>query len=65
MGLEAGAMPQAEIVSISAVAGPIEAKLGVGIDTGVRVSHTKIEAKFLGTGFSIGSTWAILLLGSV
>ncbi|KAG7324748.1 hypothetical protein KOW79_011064 [Hemibagrus wyckioides] len=34
MGLEAGAMAQAEIASVSAVAGPIEAKLGLGIDTG-------------------------------
>ncbi|KAK3559127.1 hypothetical protein QTP86_005036 [Hemibagrus guttatus] len=62
-GLEAGAMAVAELGSVSAVAGPIEARLGLAIDTGVSVSPTKIEAKFLGSGVSIGTAMGISLFG--
>ncbi|KAK2866763.1 hypothetical protein Q7C36_002819 [Tachysurus vachellii] len=57
-------MAAAELGSVSAVAGPVEAKLGLGIDTGVSVGPTKIEAKILGTGVTLGSTMGISLFGS-
>ncbi|GAA6092349.1 uncharacterized protein LOC124388511 isoform X1 [Tachysurus ichikawai] len=57
VGLDAGAMAAAELGSVSAVAGPVQAKLGLGIDTGVSVGLTGIEAKFLGTGVTLGTPW--------
>ncbi|KAI5103679.1 hypothetical protein C0J45_7260, partial [Silurus meridionalis] len=63
-GLEAGAMLQAELASIAAAAGPVEAKLGLGIDTGVTIGPTKVELKFLGTGVTLGSTIGVSLFGS-
>uniref|UniRef100_A0A3B4CP53 Uncharacterized protein n=1 Tax=Pygocentrus nattereri TaxID=42514 RepID=A0A3B4CP53_PYGNA len=61
---EAGAMARAEVGGASASAGPVEAKLGLGVDTGVKISPTKIEAKVLGTGVTLGSTMGISLFGS-
>ncbi|KAF7705696.1 hypothetical protein HF521_020982 [Silurus meridionalis] len=42
-GLEAGAMAHAELGSVSAVAGPAKLKLGLGIDTGFKISPTKVK----------------------
>ncbi|KAG7324750.1 hypothetical protein KOW79_011066 [Hemibagrus wyckioides] len=61
---EFGAMAGAELGSVSAAAGPVEAKLGLGVDTGVKISSDKIEAKVLGTGVTFGSTIGISFLGS-
>lgn len=57
-------MAQAEVGSVSAAAGPVGVKLGLGVDTGVTVSPTKIEAKILGTGVTLGSEIGIALFGS-
>lgn len=62
--LEAGAMARAELGSVSAAAGPVKVKLGLGIDTGVKISPTKIKVKLLGTGLTFGSTMGISLFGS-
>ncbi|KAL6475744.1 hypothetical protein MHYP_G00167840 [Metynnis hypsauchen] len=62
--LEAGAMARAEVVSASASAGPVGVKVGLGVDTGVKVGPTKIEAKVLGTGFTFGSTMGVSLFGN-
>ncbi|MCI4384624.1 hypothetical protein PGIGA_G00040880, partial [Pangasianodon gigas] len=62
--LEARAMAQAELGSVSASAGPVEAKLGLGIDTGVKVNPGNVELKLLGTGLTLGSTMGISLFGS-
>ncbi|KAF4084716.1 hypothetical protein AMELA_G00109240 [Ameiurus melas] len=62
--LEAGAMARAEIGSVSAAAGPVNVKLGLGVDTGVRVSPTKVELKFLGTGVTLGEEMGISVLGN-
>ncbi|XP_048028875.1 uncharacterized protein LOC125256717 [Megalobrama amblycephala] len=59
-----GAMARAEIASASAKAGPVGAKLGLGFDTGASVGLGGVEAKFLGTGFSIGPKTGISVLGS-
>uniref|UniRef100_A0A3B4E8I2 Uncharacterized protein n=1 Tax=Pygocentrus nattereri TaxID=42514 RepID=A0A3B4E8I2_PYGNA len=61
---EAGAMARAEVGGASASAGPVGVKLGLGVDTGVKISPTMIEAKFLGTGLTLGSTIGISLFGS-
>ncbi|XP_067243166.1 uncharacterized protein [Chanodichthys erythropterus] len=58
------AMARAEIVSASAKAGPVGAKLGLGFDTGASAGLGGVEAKFLGTGFSIGPKTGISVLGS-
>ncbi|XP_077316752.1 uncharacterized protein LOC143936213 [Lithobates pipiens] len=63
-GLEVGAMARAELGSASASAGPFTAKLGLGLDTGVSAEPDYFEAKFLGTGFSIGSKTSISYVGS-
>uniref|UniRef100_A0A673NC57 Uncharacterized protein n=1 Tax=Sinocyclocheilus rhinocerous TaxID=307959 RepID=A0A673NC57_9TELE len=60
----AGAMARAEIASVSAKAGPVSAKLGLGFDTGVSAGLDGLEAKILGTGISIGPKTSISLLGS-
>ncbi|KAF4084726.1 hypothetical protein AMELA_G00109210 [Ameiurus melas] len=62
--LGAGAIARAEIGSVSAVAGPVSVKLGLGVDTGVTVSPTKVELKFLGTGLTLGEEMGISLLGN-
>ncbi|XP_046709167.1 uncharacterized protein LOC124388511 isoform X2 [Silurus meridionalis] len=63
-GLEAGAMAHAELGSVSAVAGPAKLKLGLGIDTGFKISPTKVKVKVLGTGVTIGSTMGFYFFGS-
>ncbi|KAL7856538.1 hypothetical protein SRHO_G00154370 [Serrasalmus rhombeus] len=61
---EAGAMARAEVGSASASAGPLGVKVGLGVDTGVKIGPTKIEAKFLGTGLTLGSTMGVSLFGN-
>ncbi|GAA6092350.1 legumain-like isoform X1 [Tachysurus ichikawai] len=62
VGLEARAMSAAELGSVSAVAGPMYVKLGLGI--GVSVGLTGIEIKILGTVVSLGTTIGMSLFGS-
>ncbi len=59
-----GAMARAELASVSAKAGPVSAKLGLGVDTGASIGLDGLEAKILGTGISIGPKTSISLLGS-
>ncbi|KAM5135277.1 uncharacterized protein ACMZJ9_017889 [Mantella aurantiaca] len=63
-GAEVDAMARAEIWSTSASVGPLKAKVGLGVDTGVSVNMNGMEARFLGTGFRVGSTSSISVLGS-
>uniref|UniRef100_A0A672SXN4 Uncharacterized protein n=1 Tax=Sinocyclocheilus grahami TaxID=75366 RepID=A0A672SXN4_SINGR len=58
------AMARAEVASASAKAGPVGVKVGLGFDTGASAGEDGVEAKFLGTGFSIGQKNSISLLGS-
>ncbi|CAM4572033.1 unnamed protein product [Leuciscus chuanchicus] len=60
----AGVMARAEVGSVSAKAGPVVAKLGLGVDTGASFGLGGLEAKFLGTGISIGPETSVSLLGS-
>lgn len=69
-GAEAGlvgvnAIVRAEVGSVSASAGPIKAKLGLGVDTGLSLGVDGLELKVLGTGVTVGSTTtSVSLLGS-
>ncbi|XP_056592811.1 uncharacterized protein LOC130411855 [Triplophysa dalaica] len=58
------AMARAEITSVSARAGPVGVKLGLGVDTGASIGLGGVEAKFLGTGISIGPKTSVSVLGS-
>ncbi|KAJ8389883.1 hypothetical protein AAFF_G00113520 [Aldrovandia affinis] len=58
------AMADAELVSVSAKAGPVDAKLGLSAKTGASVGADGVEAKFLGTGFTIGKRMSVSLFGS-
>ncbi|XP_043085176.1 uncharacterized protein LOC122331731 [Puntigrus tetrazona] len=60
----AGMMARAEVGSVSAKAGPVAAKLGLGVDTGVSIGAGGLEAKFLGTGITFGPKTSVSLLGS-
>uniref|UniRef100_A0A3B3RQJ1 Uncharacterized protein n=1 Tax=Paramormyrops kingsleyae TaxID=1676925 RepID=A0A3B3RQJ1_9TELE len=62
--LEAGAMARAGIGSASVAVGPAHIKVGLGIDTGIKISPTKIKVKVLGTGVTFGSTMGISFFGS-
>uniref|UniRef100_A0A3Q2WN45 Uncharacterized protein n=1 Tax=Haplochromis burtoni TaxID=8153 RepID=A0A3Q2WN45_HAPBU len=44
---------RAELASASASAGPVKAKLGLAVDTGLGISPSGVEV--LGTGLSVGS----------
>lgn len=57
-------MARVQLGSVSAAAGPVHAKLGLGIDTDVKISPTKIKLKVLGTGVTLGSTIGISFFGS-
>ncbi|XP_056619674.1 uncharacterized protein LOC130433905 [Triplophysa dalaica] len=59
-----GALARAEVASASAKAGPVTVKAGLGFDTGASVGLDGVEAKFLGTGFSIGPKTGVSVLGS-
>ncbi|XP_026077884.1 uncharacterized protein LOC113055709 [Carassius auratus] len=58
------AMARAEVASASASVGPVGVKVGLGFDTGASAGLDGVEAKFLGTGFSIGQKNSISVLGS-
>uniref|UniRef100_A0A3Q2VJW5 Uncharacterized protein n=1 Tax=Haplochromis burtoni TaxID=8153 RepID=A0A3Q2VJW5_HAPBU len=62
--LSARAFARAEVASAQATAGPIRAKVGLAVDTGVGISVTGMEAKLLGTGFSLGRKMGISLFGN-
>uniref|UniRef100_A0A8C1JN01 Uncharacterized protein n=1 Tax=Cyprinus carpio TaxID=7962 RepID=A0A8C1JN01_CYPCA len=59
-----GAVARAEIASASAKAGPVGVKVGLGLDTGASIGVDGVEAKFLGTGFTIGPKVSVSVLGS-
>uniref|UniRef100_A0A672LKV0 Uncharacterized protein n=1 Tax=Sinocyclocheilus grahami TaxID=75366 RepID=A0A672LKV0_SINGR len=50
--------------SVSAKAGPVSGKLGLGVDTGASIGLDGLEVKILGTGISIGPKTCISFLGS-
>lgn len=60
----AGAYAKAELASASARAGPVKATVGLAADTGVKVSPTHVEAKVLGTGFTVGHKIGFSLFGN-
>lgn len=62
--LRASAFVRAELPSVSISAGPVKAKVGLAADTGASVGPTGLEAKVLGTGFSIGRKMAVSFLGN-
>uniref|UniRef100_A0AAR2LFI0 Uncharacterized protein n=1 Tax=Pygocentrus nattereri TaxID=42514 RepID=A0AAR2LFI0_PYGNA len=62
--LGAGAMARAEVASVAAAAGPFGVKYGLAVDTGVKLSLTKGELKFLGTGVTVGRTTGVSVLGN-
>lgn len=57
-------MARAEIGSAAASAGPLNVKVGLGVDTGIKINPDKVELKLLGTGLTLGSTMGISLFGS-
>uniref|UniRef100_A0A3B3RVT0 Uncharacterized protein n=1 Tax=Paramormyrops kingsleyae TaxID=1676925 RepID=A0A3B3RVT0_9TELE len=57
-------MAGAEIASASASAGPLKAKIGLGVDTGFKIGPDGVGVKVLGTGFNVGSQTSVSLLGS-
>ncbi|KAM3617518.1 uncharacterized protein V6R79_007489 [Siganus canaliculatus] len=59
-----GGMIRAELASTTVTAGPTTVKVGLAADTGVGVGKDGVEAKFLGTGFSIGRKTEISLFGT-
>uniref|UniRef100_A0A671U6D6 Uncharacterized protein n=1 Tax=Sparus aurata TaxID=8175 RepID=A0A671U6D6_SPAAU len=63
---ESGArvMTKAELASTSVSVGPAKATLGLSADTGVGVGPSGVEAKVLGTGFSLGREVGVSFLGT-
>ncbi|KAF7705682.1 hypothetical protein HF521_020968 [Silurus meridionalis] len=57
-------MARAELGSVSAATDSFEAKLGLGVDTGVTVNDDNFEFKLLGTGMTLGRTMEISIFGS-
>uniref|UniRef100_A0A3B3WIX2 Uncharacterized protein n=1 Tax=Poecilia mexicana TaxID=48701 RepID=A0A3B3WIX2_9TELE len=62
--LNARAFAKAELAGASASAGPLKAKVGLAVDTGVDIGLTGVEAKVLGTGFSFGRKMGVSVLGT-
>ncbi|KAI4824423.1 hypothetical protein KUCAC02_012935 [Chaenocephalus aceratus] len=62
--LSAEAFARAGLGSASASAGPLTAKVGLSVDTGVSVGAGSVEAKVLGCGFSVGRKIGFSLFGS-
>ncbi|KAL7398043.1 hypothetical protein ABVT39_003319 [Epinephelus coioides] len=60
----ARAVVNAELISVSASAGPAKATLGLSAETGGTISPTQVEAKVLGTGFSLGRKMGVSFLGT-
>ncbi|XP_049436166.1 uncharacterized protein LOC125891173 isoform X1 [Epinephelus fuscoguttatus] len=58
------AMAKAEVASASASAGPVKATIGLAADTGIGVGPSGVEAKVLGTGFTVGRKIGVSFLGS-
>ncbi|XP_078025889.1 uncharacterized protein LOC144464120 isoform X2 [Epinephelus lanceolatus] len=58
------AMAKAELASASAAAGPVKATIGLAADTGIGFGPSGLEAKVLGTGFTIGRRTGVSFLGS-
>ncbi len=59
-----GAFAKAELGSASATAGPVKATVGLAVDTGASIGPSGVEAKVLGTGFSIGRKMGVSLFGN-
>ncbi|OCT58310.1 uncharacterized protein LOC108704231 [Xenopus laevis] len=59
----ASAMARAEVASVSASVGPLNATLALGVDTGLEVGEDGFEVQFLGTGFKVGPRSSVSLLG--
>lgn len=62
--LRARAFAKAELASASASVGPAKATVGLSADSGIEISPTQVEAKVLGTGFSLGRKVGISLFGT-
>ncbi|XDV51174.1 hypothetical protein PO909_020100 [Leuciscus waleckii] len=62
-GPNASAGAKIGVVEVGAMA-RAERKLGLGVDMGVSIGVSGVEAKFLGTGFSIGPKTSVSVLGS-
>lgn len=63
-GFQARAFVKAEAASASASVGPAKVTVGLSADTGVEVGPTQVEAKVLGTGFSLGRKVGVSLFGT-
>ncbi|XP_060914197.1 uncharacterized protein LOC132990130 [Labrus mixtus] len=55
---------KAEVASVSTSAGAATATVGLSADTGIGIGKSGVEAKFLGTGFSVGRKTGFSLFGS-
>ncbi|PWA24318.1 hypothetical protein CCH79_00018692, partial [Gambusia affinis] len=62
--LGASAFARAELAGASAAAGPLKVKVGLAADTGVSVGAHGLEAKVLGTGFTIGERPSVSIVGN-
>ncbi|OCT58823.1 hypothetical protein XELAEV_18001311mg [Xenopus laevis] len=54
---------RAELASVTASVGPLNATLALGVDTGVEVGEDGFGVQFLGTGFKVGPRSIVSLLG--
>lgn len=59
-----GAIARAELASASASVGNVKATVGLGVDTGAKVTSDGVEAKVLGTGVKLGRTVGVSLFGT-
>ncbi|KAI1890252.1 hypothetical protein AGOR_G00151800 [Albula goreensis] len=57
-------MTRAELAAVEAAAGPVNAKIGLGIDTGAAVKDGSVEAKVLGCGVSLGRKTSVSVFGT-
>ena len=57
-------MTKAELASTSFSTGKAKATLGLSADTGASIGPTQVEAKFLGTGVSLGREMGFSVFGS-
>ncbi|KAI1890251.1 hypothetical protein AGOR_G00151790 [Albula goreensis] len=60
----AEAMARAELAGASATAGPLNLKVGLGVDTGASIGPGGVEAKVLGCGFTVGPKISMSLFGN-
>ncbi|KAK1898193.1 Structure-specific endonuclease subunit slx4 [Dissostichus eleginoides] len=61
---KAAAFVRAELGSTSLAAGPMKATAALSADTGLGVSAGSVEAKVLGTGFTVGRKVGVSLFGT-